>query len=75
MYAHSITSDGLDFKFVAEEVTFDVGETTASVIVTFLEVKCISEPPEMFTFILKSNESDVLVADKFANVTIKNGET
>ena len=74
---NSSTSDGSHFKSVAEEVTFAVGETTASVNVTLLEVKYISEPPEMFTAILKSNETDVLLADKFAYVTIliKNGET
>ena len=67
---------GSDFKSVAVKVTFRAGETMATVNVTILNRKQILEFSKLFSVLLKSNESDVLLGDKHANITIlnKNGE-
>ena len=69
--------DGSDFKSVAVKITFGAGETMVSVNVTILQGEQMVEPPKLFSVLLKSNESDVLLGDKLANINIlnKNGES
>ena len=49
----------------------------ASVNVTILQGEQIMKPPHLFSVILQSNGSDVVLGDKLANITIlnKNGES
>ena len=71
------TPGELDFRMVAVKVIFGAGETKASVNVTILNRQQVIEPPEMFSVLLKSHESDVRLGNNLANITIlnKNGES
>ena len=61
-----------DFESVAMKVTFGPGEPMATVNITILNGGKILEPPKQFSILLKSNESDVLLGNRLANITILN---
>ena len=64
-----MSAAGSDYISTTMDVTFDPGATTASVTVQIIDDTYIEEN-EIFSAFLTSSESNVVIGDDMANVTI-----